>query len=183
MKNLTLAILFALSFNSVYAQSTIKTSAQEVGTPEMAQKREALKQEIVAKYLAVSQSLIVSDSLQAAKSAAELVTALTKFRFKKLELREMNAATTMREKLKGLAMNIAQTTSIKNQRTYMMELSESMWTIIGLLVPEKIALYKQTCPMTSKVWISDVKEIRNPYYPKNMLTCGEVTATVGSVKP
>jgi Cu(I)/Ag(I) efflux system membrane fusion protein len=26
--------------------------------------------------------------------------------------------------------------------------------------------------------VSDSKEIKNPYYPKNMLTCGEVKASL-----
>lgn len=183
MKNLILGAFFALSFSTVYAQSTIKTSLEEVGTPELAKKRDALKQEIVAKYLAVNQSLVVSDSIQAAKSAGELVKVLGQFKFKKLTLPEMNAATTMRGKLTGLAKEIADTHSINKQRKSMMELSEGMWTIIDKVVPEKMVLYKQTCPMAGKVWISDVKEIKNPYFPKNMLTCGEVTASVGAVQP
>lgn len=181
MKHLSMALVLALSFSGIKAQMTIKTSAQEV-TPELVQKREALKQEIVTKYLDLKQSLVVSDSLKASKSAAELAIALTQFKFKKLTLEEMNAATTMRVKLKGLATNIADTHSINKQRNYMVELSEGMWTIIDKVTPEKTVLYEQKCPMTGKVWISDVKEIKNPYFPKNMLTCGEVTATVGLAK-
>lgn len=181
MKNLTLAVIMALSFSGLKAQITIKTSAQEV-IPELVQKREALKQDIVTKYLDLKQSLIVSDSLKASKSAAELAAALTQFKFKKLNLEEMNVATTMRAKLKGLATDIAETHSINKQRNYMVELSEGMWTIIDKVVPDKTVLYEQKCPMTGKVWISDVKEIKNPYFPKNMLTCGEVTATVGLAK-
>jgi len=179
MKKLIAGALLAFSFGTVYAQSPLKTSTQEVATPELAQQREVLKKAIVSKYLEVKQNLIVSDSVQAAKSAGGLVTALNQFKFKKLGLQEMNAATTMRGKLKGLAQNIADTKSINKQRNYFMELSEGMWTIIQRLVPEKTALYEQKCPMTGKVWISDVKEIRNPYFPKNMLDCGEVTAAVG----
>jgi hypothetical protein len=179
MKKVIAAALLAFSFGTVHAQSTVKTSAQEVATPEMAQQREVLKKAIVAKYLDVKQCLIVSDSVQAAKSAAGLVISLNQFKFKKLGLQEMNEATTMRGKLKGLAQQIAETQSINKQRNYFMELSEGMWTIISKVVPEKTALYEQKCPMTGKVWISDVKDIKNPYFPKNMLTCGEVTAAVG----
>ena len=179
MKKLTVAILLALSVGGVYAQTPVMNSAKEVATPELAQKREALKQVIVAKYLGLKQNLIMSDSLQAAKTAGEFAAALNQFKFKKLGLEEMNAATTMRGKLQELATNIARTQSINKQRNYFMELSEGMWTVIARFVPEKTALYEQKCPMTGKVWISDVKEIKNPYYPKNMLTCGEVTASVG----
>lgn len=173
-----MAVLLAFTLGGAYAQSPVMTSSKEV-TADLVTKREDQKKEIVDKYLDLKQSLIVSDSVQASKSAGEFAAALNQFKFKKLGLEEMNAATTIRGKLKELATNIAGTHSINKQRNYFMELSEGMWTIIARFVPEKTALYEQKCPMTGKVWISDVKEIKNPYFPKNMLTCGEVTASVG----
>ena len=125
---------------------------------------------------------MVSDSLHASKSAVKLAAALNHFKFKKLTLEEMNAATIMRGKMKDLAARIAGTHVINKQRNYFMELSEEMWVLIERFVPGETALYEQKCPKTGKVWISDVKEIKNPYFPKNMLTCGEVTASVGISK-
>ncbi|MCD0487661.1 DUF3347 domain-containing protein [Pedobacter sp. MC2016-14] len=180
MKNLILAIFLAFTFGSVNAQAILKTSAQEVATPELAKQREALKKGIITNYLGLKSCLVASDSVQAAKHAADLVTALDRFKFKKLDLEQMNAATTMRGKIKGLAKSIADTYSINKQRGYFMELSEGMWSIMERFVPEKTVLYLQECPMTSKVWISDEKEIKNPYYPKNMLDCGAVKAELGS---
>ena len=182
MKLLTLAVLLALTVGGVNAQSALKTSAQEV-TADQVPQREKLKNDIIAKYLGIKQSLIVSDSVQAANAAAEFAAVLNQFKFKKLGLAEMNAATAMRGKLKGLATSIAGTTSINKQRNYFMELSEGMWVIIDRFVPEHVLLYEQKCPMTGKVWISDVKVIKNPYFPKNMLSCGEVTDTAGIAKP
>jgi len=173
--------MFALSFGTAYAQNAMKTSAQEVA-PELVKEREALKKEIVSQYLALKQDFLISDSLKASKSAAALAAALSKFKFKKLSLEEMNKATVMRGQLKGLAQQIADTHSINKQRQYMAELSEGMWTIIDKVTPEKTVLYEQRCPMANKVWISDAKEIRNPYFPKNMLDCGAVIASVGTAQ-
>jgi len=181
MKNLTIALLLAITTCSVAAQTIMKTSSQEV-TVDQVPKREALKKDVISSYMEIKNKLIVSDSLQASKAAAKLAAALTQFKFKKLTLEEMNAATTIREKLKDLATSIAGTHVINKQRNYFMELSEEMWVLIERFVPEKTTLYEQKCPMTGKVWISEVKEIKNPYFPKNMLTCGEVTASVGTSK-
>ena len=183
MKNLILGAFFTLSFYTVYGQSGPKTSAQEVATPELAKKREASKKAVVSGYLSLKQDLVVSDSLKASKSAAELSGALSLFKFKKLGLVEMNSATSMRGKLILLANKIADTHSINKQREHMAELSEGMWTIIEKLAPENTVLYEQRCPMANKVWISDEKEIKNPYFPKNMLDCGAVIASVGAVQP
>ena len=183
MKKIIVGAFFALSFYTVYGQSAPKTSAQEVATPELAKKREASKKAIVTGYLALKQDLIVSDSLKASESAAKFSADLARFKFKKLGLEEMNAATSMRGKLIILSNKIADTHSINKQREHMAELSEGMWTIIEKLTPENTVLYEQRCPMANKVWISDEKEIKNPYFPKNMLDCGAVIASVGAVQP
>ena len=178
MKNYIYTMIMVMATLSFNVKAQVKTSAQEVATPELAQKREALKEAIILNYLSVKNSLIKSDSVQAAKSAAELVTVLNQFKFKKLSLEEMNAATTTREEIKILALAIAATKSINKQRSEMDKLSVKMWTIIERFKPEKTTLYKQVCPMTGTTWISDDKAIQNPYYPKNMLTCGVVKASI-----
>jgi hypothetical protein len=178
MKSYLVVLLSAGLLLSTGVKAQVKTSAQEVATPELAQKREALKEAIILNYLAVKNSLVKSDSVQAAKSAAELFAVLNQFKFKKLSLEEMNAATTTREEIKTFALAIAGTKSINKQRSEMNKLSFKMWTIIERFKPEKTTLYKQVCPMTGTTWISDDKAIQNPYYPKNMLTCGEVKESI-----
>jgi|GEM_PF-180011 len=178
MRKLIFTVIIALLYNSVSAQIKAKKSLDEVATIELAQKRDSIKQQVVSNYLETKRFMVSSDSVKVAKSAEKLVAALGKLKFKKLTLEEMNKATSTREKIKGLAGNIASTNSINSQRKFMMELSEEMWTIIDKVVPEKTVLYKQKCPMTGKVWISAEKVIQNPYYPKNMLTCGELEDSV-----
>jgi len=179
MKRIFLTVLLGLSINIAFAQLTPKSSSKEVSTAELIQKRESQKQEVIAKYLETKNRLVLSDSVGTRKAAAGLALALNKFKFKKLTLEDMNSATSTRTKIKNLADSMALTSSINKQRKYMMELSQEMWTIIDKLVPEKTVLYEQKCPMTGKTWLSDEKEIKNPYYPKNMLTCGAVNASVG----
>jgi Cu(I)/Ag(I) efflux system membrane fusion protein len=178
MKKYTWAIIIAMAGLSFSVSAQVKTSAQEVATPELAQKREALKEAIVMNYLGIKNSLVKSDSLQAIKFATEFALLLNQFKFKKLSLDEMNAATTTREEIKTLALAIAATKSINKQRSEMDKLSVKLWSVIERFKPEKTTLYKQVCPMTGTTWISDDKAIQNPYYPKNMLTCGEVKASI-----
>ncbi|KQM72653.1 hypothetical protein ASE74_22530 [Pedobacter sp. Leaf216] len=178
MKSYLIALLGAALLLNSGLKAQVKTSAQEVATPELAQKREALKEAIISNYLGMKNSLVKSDSVQAAKSATEFVAVLNQFKFKKLSLAEMNAATTTREEIKTLALAIAATKSINKQRSEMDKLSVKMWSIIERFKPEKTTLYKQVCPMMGTTWISDEKAIQNPYYPKNMLTCGEVKASI-----
>jgi hypothetical protein len=43
---------------------------------------------------------------------------------------------------------------------------------------EFFALYIQFCPMKKAEWISNDKNIKNPYYGKSMLTCGKTTDSI-----
>lgn len=153
------------------------TSKQEV-TPELVAKREAQKKEITTNYLALKNNLLVSDSLAVVKNAAALQLSLKNFRFKKLNIEQMNAATTARKEIMDLAGEVAATKNINKQRKIFQTLSAKFWDLAPKFKAEDIALNLQVCPMTGAMWLSDSKEIKNPYYPKNMLTCGEVKASL-----
>jgi hypothetical protein len=43
-------------------------------------------------------------------------------------------------------------------------------------------LYQQYCPMKKAYWLSETPTIKNPYYGKEMPTCGKTTETLGAVK-
>ncbi|MBC6110803.1 DUF3347 domain-containing protein [Pedobacter fastidiosus] len=176
MKNYVLAIFMVFGIATFTATAQIKTSVQEVATPELAQKREGLKKLIIANYLGMKNSLVISDVKKTSSFATEFANTLGQFKFKKLSLEEMNASTSARESITALAKHIAESASINEQRKDMEKLSEQFWVIIDKVKPEKTILYRQKCPMMGTTWVSDEKKIENPYYPKNMLTCGEVVA-------
>lgn len=176
MKKYAIAILMVASFAFLNANAQIKTSKEEVATPELVKKREELKTLIITNYLGMKNSLVVSDAKKTSSFAKEFVAALDQFKFKKLNLEEMNASTATRGSLKVLAQHMAASASVNEQRKDMEQLSEQLWTIIDKVKPENMVLYQQKCPMMGTTWVSDVKKIENPYYPKNMLTCGEVIA-------
>ncbi len=173
MKN---AVFIALIFLSSFAQAQV-TSKEEV-VPELVQKREEQKKEITKNYLALKNSLIVSDSLAVVKNAEALKSSLKNFKFKKLTLEQMNAATTTRKTISDLASEMAATKNINKQRKIFESLSVKYWDVASKFKAADATLYLQVCPMTGAVWTSDSKEIKNPYYPKNMLTCGEVKASL-----
>ncbi|MCI9846902.1 DUF3347 domain-containing protein [Flavobacterium pectinovorum] len=169
-------LVIALIFLSSLAQAQL-TSKEEVA-PELVEKREALKKEITKNYLDLKNSLVVSDSLAVVKNAAALKNSLNNFRFKKLNIEQMNAATTKRGEIIDLATQVAATKNINKQRKIVESLSVKFWDLAPKFKAEDATLYLQVCPMTGAVWTSDSKEIKNPYYPKNMLTCGEVKASL-----
>lgn len=153
------------------------TSSQEVA-PELVAKREVQKKEIMDNYLELKNSLVVSDSLAVVKNATALKKSLENFKFKKLHLDEMNAATKGRKEIIELATEVTATKNINKQRKIVQALSVKFWDLAPKFKAEDATIHLQVCPMTGAIWLSDSKEIKNPYYPKNMLTCGEVKATL-----
>ncbi|MBS7231506.1 DUF3347 domain-containing protein [Flavobacterium psychroterrae] len=153
------------------------TSKEEV-TPELVQKRELQKKEITNNYLALKNNLLVSDSLAVVKNATALKNSLDNFKFKKLNLQQMNEAMNKRKEIIGLAAEITATKNINKQREIFKSLSITFWDLAPKFKAADAELHLQVCPMTNAMWLSDSKEIKNPYYPKNMLTCGEVKASL-----
>ncbi|MGB5666032.1 MAG: DUF3347 domain-containing protein [Maribacter sp.] len=86
-----------------------------------------------------------------------------------------------REEMKLMAMAMEETDNIAKQRELFSELTEKVEPLFKESISEG-AIYKQFCPMAfdgkGGYWISNVEEIRNPYYGDKMLKCGKVTETI-----
>jgi len=169
-------LVLAFIFFSGLTQAQL-TSKEEV-VPELVAKRETEKKEITKNYLALKNSFVTSDSLAVVKNAEALKNSLKNFKFKKLSLEKMNEATTSRKQIIELADQLISTKNMNKQRKIFETLSVKYWEQAGKFKAADATLYLQICPMTGAVWTSDSKEIKNPYYPKNMLTCGEVKASL-----
>lgn len=77
-----------------------------------------------------------------------------------------------------MAGKMAATTDVKQQRAVFLTLSQDMIPLIKGFKNHEQPVYVQYCPMANKgmggYWLSAQKEIKNPYYGKTMLDCGEV---------
>lgn len=167
-----------IAFISFTIQVQAQFTSKEEVAPEFVADREAQKKEIVQNYLALKNSFILSESLAIEANAIALQNALKKFKFKKLNLGQMNKATVTRKEIIALTTEIKASKNINEQRSAFQILSEKFWSIADKFKATDVKLHLQFCPMSNVVWVSDSEQIQNPYYPKNMLTCGEVKASL-----
>ena len=76
---------------------------------------------------------------------------------------------------------IAKESDIGKQRRHFAPLSQAFLELTETFGLMKDKVYKEYCPMAfdnkGEYWLSESEEIRNPYFGKSMLTCGEVTET------
>ncbi|WP_236262860.1 DUF3347 domain-containing protein [Aggregatimonas sangjinii] len=86
-----------------------------------------------------------------------------------------------REDMKTMALAMAEAADIEKQRELFSEFTEKVEPILKESISEG-TIYKQFCPMAfdgkGGYWISDVDEIRNPYYGDKMLKCGKVVEEI-----
>ncbi|MFX0555534.1 DUF3347 domain-containing protein [Maribacter sp. CXY002] len=85
------------------------------------------------------------------------------------------------EDLKSLSLAMMQADDMEKQRSLFSDLTEKVTPLLKETI-EGGEIYKQYCPMAFEgkggYWISDVAEIRNPYFGDKMLTCGKVMETI-----
>ncbi len=119
-------------------------------------------------YYGVKDALVKTDAAKAKICATALVAALNNVDTAKLPATDQKALTTA----KTTATAISKTTDVAAQRKQFETLSANMITLVKATRPAKS--YVQYCPMVKASWLSDSKDVKNPYYGDKMLTCGLV---------
>ncbi|HEY4936494.1 MAG TPA: DUF3347 domain-containing protein [Puia sp.] len=74
--------------------------------------------------------------------------------------------------------HIAEVQKIDHQREHFASLSLNMYTLAKSVRLSSQPVYQDYCPMKKAYWLSAEKEIRNPYYGNQMLSCGSITNTL-----
>lgn len=119
-------------------------------------------------YITLKNALVASD-FQKAKSASEsLVKAIHNVKGS--------------DKVHAEAAKVAESATLENQRKAFTALSNEMATLVKGADISMGELYLEYCPMangnTGGYWLSNEKEIRNPYFGDQMLKCGSVKETI-----
>ena len=133
---------------------------------------------IVKNYLAIKNSLAIDDSDAAADAGKALSETMAKTGMEKVSSDQMEAYMSIADDVKEHAEHIGDNGGkIEHQREHFVTLSKDMDDLIQLFGTNQ-KLYLDFCPMADNnkgaVWISETKEITNPYFGKDMATCGSV---------
>ncbi|WP_186756408.1 DUF3347 domain-containing protein [Echinicola salinicaeni] len=121
-------------------------------------------------YIKVKTALVEGDAQAASKYAQELATASA----------ELEGHAELVESAKVIVAE----SDLEKQREGFEKLSAAVEGVIeGHISSGKV--YKQYCPMAFNnkggYWLSDVAEIRNPYFGDKMLKCGRVEKEMGAL--
>lgn len=143
-----------------------------------AQSSNASINEVVANYLKLKNALVNDNSKEAANSGNALVATIGKVDMNSISKEQMKDYMDIADDAKEHAEHIGSNGGdIAHQREHFVMLSKDMNDLIQLFGSNK-KLYLDFCPMADDnkgaVWISETKEISNPYFGKGMPTCGSI---------
>ncbi|MBK8712107.1 MAG: DUF3347 domain-containing protein [Niastella sp.] len=139
--------------------------------------------EILASYLQLKNALTKDNGKEAATAGNAIVATLATVDMKSISAAQMKSYMDIADDLKENAEHIgANAGKLDHQREHFVMLSKDITDLIKTFGNGGQTLYKDFCPMANDgkgaVWISEMKEIKNPYFGKAMATCGSVKETI-----
>lgn len=131
---------------------------------------------LLQSYLAMKDAMVAGDVAKTKAAAQATLTELGKFDATKLEGKAKKVYEGNLDMVKKHNTKISEAASVAKQREELDMLSMHMFALVKTFKANKTPLYKQHCPMAfdnkGANWLSDKKEIFNPYFGDKMLKCG-----------
>lgn len=167
MKTKMMIICLALGSWGVFAQHDHAAHSQ-TGTQTAATFKDSKIGTAYSQYIQLKDALVASNSDNASKAATELQKTLN----------DAKGSTAILDAIAKLA----QTKDLEGQREIFSIISNEMATMVKGGKLSSGSLYLEYCPMANNnmgaFWLSNEKQIKNPYFGDKMLKCGSVKETI-----
>ena len=177
--------------NTTTATSKKKGNAEPVATVPVSEisaaqtaagNTEGSMKEMVGQYLQIKNALANDNRKDAAAAGNAFVASMGKMEKTTLAAEKLKIWNDLSDDAKEMAEHIGMNgAKLDHQREHFDMLSKDMYDMVKAFGSGQV-LYKDFCPMYNKnkgaIWLSETKEIKNPYYGKDMLTCGAVKETL-----
>jgi hypothetical protein len=184
IKMAIITLLFAAcnSDGSKEVTTVADTAKTNLPKPDTTEKKAVVLDDILSAYLQLKNALVNDNGKDAAVAAGDIKKSLKKIDESSMSAEQKKVYDDVKDDLKEHAEHInANGDKISHQREHFNWLSEAMYPIVKAFNPGK-TLYKVHCPMYDEGkgadWISEFKEIKNPFYGSKMEKCGKVTEEI-----
>lgn len=131
---------------------------------------------VLTAYFTLKNDLVADNSAAAKTHATELAAAIKAVPADKIPAEQLAAW----KKIQLSTTRIGEAKDIDTQRDYFAILSDNMIAVTKALKTNTAPVYQQYCPMKKVNWLSEAAAIKNPFYGKQMPTCGQVTETLAA---
>ncbi|MEQ8683299.1 MAG: DUF3347 domain-containing protein [Cyclobacteriaceae bacterium] len=144
------------------------------------------RQQLTAVYntsLKMTDSFVAGQRENVSNNSSEVKAALGKVDMSLLKTSEAHMDWMMNLKKMNTALDeISLSNDLKAQRVAYASFNESLFKSLKAFGPTAGTVYYQHCPMAldnkGGFWLSDSKEVKNPYFGNSMLTCGSTKETI-----
>lgn len=176
--SLTLASIFFVACNSNESKKEVSDSTASVAVNGEATENKAPASEILAGYLNLKNALTNDNDKEAAAIATELAKAFKAMDKTALNAEQSKVFTDVEADAIEHAEHIAANAgNLVHQREHFETLSDEVYELVKATGAGQ-KLYYTNCPMYNNNkganWLSETKEVKNPYLGQAMLTCGSV---------
>ncbi|WP_343560606.1 DUF3347 domain-containing protein [Sphingobacterium sp.] len=138
-------------------------------------------QPIYDQYFVLKDALIAADHQAVTAGAAKLSNLLTTLKSTSLTTTEQQVWKTQANSLAQHSKALQNAKDLAKQRLAFVSLSDEVYKLAKSSKPA-LPVYQQKCPMFNSgkgaTWLSLDKEVKNPYYGAQMLTCGSTIQTI-----
>ena len=146
--------------------------------PDGPQKVVVSVKEIVGSYLRLKNALVKDNSTEAADAGKAVEAEFKNFNMNTLTADQKKVFIDIENDAVEHAEHIGENKgNIEHQREHFEMLSKDIYDLVKTFDSGQV-LYRDFCPMYNKnkgaYWLSENKEIQNPYFGKEMLTCGTI---------
>jgi Cu(I)/Ag(I) efflux system membrane fusion protein len=135
-------------------------------------------------YYHLKDAFVLSNNEMAVTSANLLVASADS-----LDLKEVKADSSIVNMARGYVQTVSAESKalvhekdIEARRKSFQMISDAMYDLVRTIRFDKEVVYHQFCPMAfndaGAYWLSSTADIKNPYFGKKMLTCGEVKDSI-----
>ena len=145
---------------------------------QASEKQPASVNEVLTAYLELKNALANDNAKEAGSAGKQLIDEVQKLDQVSITDEQKKVYDDVKDEIKEHAEHIStKSDDIAHQRQHFEMLSNDMYDLVKAIKPAQ-TLYKDHCPMYNDnkgaSWLSEVKEIKNPYLGKKMPTCGTV---------
>ncbi|HYJ64533.1 MAG TPA: DUF3347 domain-containing protein, partial [Parafilimonas sp.] len=162
MKSLFIVAFIMLGFSAIAQNATSNKSLQQ----------------LLTYYYDLKNALVKDDADKASASAQQLFNTAKSIDSSTLTTSEQKAFASAKEAIEHNADHISGSANIDHQREHFQALSNAMSALVQSINISDKPVYLDYCPMKKAYWLSNEKQIENPYYGKEMPDCGNVTKTI-----
>lgn len=136
-------------------------------------------------YYNLKDAFVKSDTIAVNAAGAQLKTLLDSLKLDEVQQKDTVAFSSISGRPGDASAEIAGMLAEKDlekKRESFEMISSAFYDLIRAVRPGGVTAYYQYCPMAfndkGAYWLSNADSIRNPYFGKKMLTCGEVKETL-----